>query len=243
MGGEGALMKLKDSPYVDDLLIAGAPHLLKMACGENPKRAYGRAKGVTPLTRMGAAWIMRNALEQATNLLNQQRAWCALEQPTTPFPDSRATQALTALLRGTARLHTHCYTPTDFAMMIRLTDEFNFTISAFHHAMGAHTIPETIKRHNITIATFADQWGHSYLHMSLHAHQPPCTSCAHRCCSPRVCVSVCVCIGHKYEQVDSSVYQGKRLEQAGIPIALKSDHPVFNSEYLVFEGVKSHAWA
>ena len=206
MGGEGVLMKLKNSTYVDDLLIAGAPHLLKMACGENPKRSYGRSKGVTPMTRMGAAWIMRNALEQATALLNQQRAWCALEQPATPFPDSRATQALTALLRGTARLHTHCYTPTDFAMMIRLTDEFNFTISAFHHAMGAHTIPLTLKKHNITIATFADQWG------------------------------------YKYEQIDSSVYQGKRLEEAGVPIALKSYHPVFNSEYLVFEGVKSHAW-
>lgn len=207
MGGEGVLMKLKNTTYVDDFLIQGAPHLLKMACGENPKRAYGRAKGVTPLTRMGAAWIMRNAFEQATSLLNQQRAWCgAAEQPTTPFPDSKAAQALLALLRGTARLHTHCYTPTDFAMMMRLTDEFNFTVSAFHHAMGAHTIPETIKARNITVATFADQWG------------------------------------HKYEQVDSSVYQGQRLEKAGIAVALKSDHPVFNSEYLVFEGVKSHAW-
>ena len=40
----------------------GAPHGLKMACGENPKRVYG-GKGTAPSTRMGnvagyrAAWI------------------------------------------------------------------------------------------------------------------------------------------------------------------------------------------
>ena len=206
MGGQGALLKLKDSARVEDLLVPGAPRLLKMACGENPKRAYGRSKGQTPSTRMGAAWIMRQALEAAANLMQAQESWCQQDQPTSPFPHPLALQPLTGLLRGEVRLHTHCYTPTDLQMMVRLSDEFGFNVSAFHHAMSAWRVTEVLRQRNITVATFADQWG------------------------------------HKHEQVDSSVYQGKRLEDAGVAVALKSDHPVFNSQFLMFEGVKSHHW-
>ena len=206
MGGQGALLKLKDSTRVEELLVPGAPRLLKMACGENPKRSYGRSKGVTPSTRMGAAWIMRQAFEAAYGVMQAQKDWCQQEQPTTPFPHPLALQSLAGLLRGEVRLHTHCYTPTDLQMMLRLSDEFGFNVSAFHHAMSAWRVTDVLRDRNITIATFADQWG------------------------------------HKYEQTDSSVSQGKKLEEAGVAVALKSDHPVFNSQFLVFEGVKSHHW-
>lgn len=45
--------------------------------------------------------------------------------------------------------------------MIRHSLEFDFTITAIHHALGAYHIPEIIKRGNgnITVATHSDLWG------------------------------------------------------------------------------------
>ena len=47
MGGEGLVVKHKVSPYISDLIVEDAPRLLKMACGENPKRVYG-SRNITP---------------------------------------------------------------------------------------------------------------------------------------------------------------------------------------------------
>ena len=43
--------------------------------------------------------------------------------------------------------------------MLRVSDEFGFKVSAFHHALEAWMAPELFKPRNITIATFADLWG------------------------------------------------------------------------------------
>ena len=46
----------------------GAPHGLKMACGENPKRVYG-SKGNMPQTRMGNIASTRATWLKATSSL------------------------------------------------------------------------------------------------------------------------------------------------------------------------------
>jgi imidazolonepropionase-like amidohydrolase len=62
IGGRGVTLKNVPGRNVMDMKFPGAPHGLKMACGENPKRVYG-SKGQAPGTRMGnvagyrTAWI------------------------------------------------------------------------------------------------------------------------------------------------------------------------------------------
>ena len=62
IGGRGVTLKNVPGRNVMDMKFPGAPHGLKMACGENPKRVYG-GRGQAPGTRMGnvagyrAAWI------------------------------------------------------------------------------------------------------------------------------------------------------------------------------------------
>lgn len=51
---------------------------LKMACGENPKRVYGRSRHQTPASRMGSAWVMRMKLAEAAKLKREQDKWCAV---------------------------------------------------------------------------------------------------------------------------------------------------------------------
>ena len=47
----------------------------EMACGENPKRVYGKRGG--PQTRMGIAWTMRRTYEKARVLVRSQDDWDA----------------------------------------------------------------------------------------------------------------------------------------------------------------------
>ena len=44
-------------------------------------------------------------------------------------------------------------------MMLRTADEFDFEIATFQHALEAWRIPNIMRDNNITIATFADNWG------------------------------------------------------------------------------------
>lgn len=46
--------------------------------------------------------------------------------------------------------------------------------------------------------------------------------------------------GYKKEAFQASPHAPRILLDAGIPVALKSDHPVLNSQHLVFEAAKAH---
>jgi len=160
MGGEGAYVKLKGQT-VSNMLISGAPRALKMACGENPKRVYG-GQGVTPMSRLGVGWMIRNKFFEAAQLLQAQQKWkCDSKNGLTnePMPQDIALEPLVSLLTSNVYLNVHCYKVEDMEMMIRTSHEFNFRIAAFHHGLEAWMIPELLVENNISVATFSDNWG------------------------------------------------------------------------------------
>ncbi|RIA84710.1 hypothetical protein C1645_783560 [Glomus cerebriforme] len=223
MGGEGYVIKMRpvSTLSVEDMGINYGINpeeekewrWLKMACGENPKKVY-RLKNRMPTTRLGEGWLFRKRFDEAKKILIKQNDWCDFasklsstnEQLNSPFPEDLQYDSLVALFRGDARLNVHCYETFDIEAMIRHSLEFNFTISAIHHALDAYRIPDVIKRANsqITIATFSDLWG------------------------------------YKKEAFQASTRSPKILADAGIPVALKSDHPVTNAQHLAFEAAKAH---
>ncbi|CAG8555495.1 1968_t:CDS:10 [Paraglomus occultum] len=218
MGGEGFVIKLRpvSTLSVQDMGInanvdPGSERIwrwMKMACGENPKNAFGNSGKGMPKSRLGEAWLFRKNFDAASKLKASQDTWChtALrlnynEAMDSFFPEDLRYESLVALLRGDVRLNIHCYETMDLEAMIRHSYEFNFNITAFHHALDAYRIPDIIKRsrNQITIATFADHWG------------------------------------YKKEAFQASTQSPRILAEAGIPVALKSDHPVLNSQHLAFE--------
>jgi len=58
IGGRGVTLKNMPATSYQAMKFPGAPHGLKMACGENPKRVYGSQKQ-TPSTRMGDVAVYR----------------------------------------------------------------------------------------------------------------------------------------------------------------------------------------
>lgn len=145
---------------VDEMLLEyGVPQAdrrryMKAACGENPKRLYKH-------TRMGNAWLFRQLMTRGQKMVEKQDSWClsaavardssdvdvitSFLQRKGDFPEDLELESTVALLRGNININIHCYEQEDFEDMLRHSNEFDFRIAAFHHAIEAWRVPEMIK--------------------------------------------------------------------------------------------------
>lgn len=79
IGGRTVTLKNVRGRSVYDMKFPGAPHGLKIACGENPKRVYGQ-RSQAPMTRMGnaagyrKAWIEAEAYKRSWDRYHQALA-------------------------------------------------------------------------------------------------------------------------------------------------------------------------
>jgi hypothetical protein len=161
MGGEAFVVKMavgkengRDEISQQDMIADPDRNwrYMKMACGENPKRVYGKYGERGPFSRLGEAWEFRHALEQARDYVQEQDAWCAAadasgaESMGTYLPQKLQWESLGAVLRGQVRVNTHCYTIPDLEAFVRHTNEFKFRLYAFHHAHQTYLVPEVLKR-------------------------------------------------------------------------------------------------
>lgn len=211
VSGEGVVIKMRETYSVPDLLFAGAdPHsksqrYLKIACGENTKAIFGN-KGGGPGTRLGMTYALRKSFFEARSLKQQQDDWCTAANDArtrnllqVPYPEDISVQTLVDVLRGDIRTNVHCYEPQDVYSLYGVADEFEFNVTALHHALEAHHVLDLIQKHNTMLATFSDEWG------------------------------------FKKEVYQASSYMLVRAAEVGIPIALTSDHPAKNGQFLMYE--------
>ncbi|MCU0256394.1 MAG: hypothetical protein MUF60_06605, partial [Vicinamibacterales bacterium] len=127
IGGRGVTLRNVHATTMQDMKFPGAPHGLKMACGENPKRVYGE-KGRAPSTRMGNVAGYRQAFADAQDYRIQWRRYeqeradyeaksseprrrrgdGEAKEPTPPKRDLRL-ETLAAAMDGEIQVHIHCY--------------------------------------------------------------------------------------------------------------------------------------
>ncbi|HEX3770085.1 MAG TPA: hypothetical protein VHV30_04440, partial [Polyangiaceae bacterium] len=79
IGGRGAVMHLLPRLGARAMRFPGAPEILKMACGENPKRIYGE-KARSPMTRMGSTRALREAFTKARKYSHDWEQWAERKQ-------------------------------------------------------------------------------------------------------------------------------------------------------------------
>ena len=156
-GGRGVTLKNVPARTVADMKFPGAPHSLKMACGENPKRVHG-AKSKAPLTRMGSAAGYRAAWIKAQRYVAKQDRFAAGEIDDPPDRDLEL-DTLAGVLRGEILVHNHCYRAEEMALMIDIGREFGYQITAFHHAVEAYKVADILAREGICSAMWSDWWG------------------------------------------------------------------------------------
>lgn len=161
IGGRGVALKNIPATSMMAMKFPNAPHSLKMACGENPKRVYGD-KGISPATRMGnmagyrKSWIEATAYREAWDKYNA--ALLEGKSEDKPERDLRL-ETLAEVLRGNIRIHNHCYRADEMLQMIALSKEFDYKIASFHHAVEAYKMTDELAAEGICSSMWSDWWG------------------------------------------------------------------------------------
>ncbi|EAA30852.1 hypothetical protein NCU05828 [Neurospora crassa OR74A] len=225
MGGEAYAIKLavgkpdgRNETSATDMLADPERNwrFMKMACGENAKRVYGRVGEQGPTSRMGESWEFRHAFEQATKLVRAQDDWCdaatavGVQKMKGYLPQELKWESLGALLRGQIHLNTHCYTIPDLEAFVDHTNEFKFKVRAFHHAHQTYLVPEILKR--------------------AYGGDPPASA---------------IFADNMYYKAESYVgseFAGKYLWDNDLTPIYVSDNPVLNAQHVLFEAAKGHKY-
>ncbi|KAK1757110.1 hypothetical protein QBC47DRAFT_378423 [Echria macrotheca] len=222
MGGEAFVIKHatgksdgRNETSINDMLADPERNwrFMKMACGENPKRVYGKSGEHGPTSRMGESWEFRHAFEQATQYVREQDDWCeaaaaGLQNVKRYLRQEIRWNSLGALLRDQVRLNTHCYTIPDLEAFIEHTNEFKFKLRAFHHAHQTYMVPDVLKR--------------------AYGGEPPASALFSES------------MWYKAEAFFASEHAGKYLWDNGLTPIYVSDNPVLNAQHVVFEAAKAY---
>jgi imidazolonepropionase-like amidohydrolase len=160
VGGRAVTVKNLPNRIVQDMKFPGAPYGMKMACGENPKRVYGKKGG--PGTRMGNVAGYRQAWSDAQEYMRKWdrylQEYDAGKDPKVPKRDLKL-ETLVGVLKGEILVHMHCYRADDMGTMLDVMEEFDYHISSFHHAVESYKIADLLAEKGICSSMWADWWG------------------------------------------------------------------------------------
>jgi imidazolonepropionase-like amidohydrolase len=145
VGGRTVAIKTWGGRTIDEQLIT-AEVSVKSALGENPKRVYG-AKNQTPSTRLGVAYVIRQAFEDARHYA-ASRAEAALESK--PFKRDLHLESLAAVLDGELVWDQHVHRHDDIATALRLQQEFGYRL-VINHGTEGHKLADVLAERGIPV--------------------------------------------------------------------------------------------
>lgn len=156
-GGRGVTVRNIPSVTMQGMKFPGAPYGLKMACGENPSRVYG-GRNQSPATGMGNMAGYRAAFIAAQDYRAKWDKWRADGEGSPPTRNLQL-ETIAGVLDGSILVQNHCYRADEMAMMIDLSKEFGFRITAFHHAIEAYKLAPQLAREGICADMWTGWWG------------------------------------------------------------------------------------
>ena len=130
IGGQGMVVKTK--PDIVERMAVLPSSAMKAALGENPVRVYS-AKNKLPNTRMGSAWLMRDAFVRAQNYRAKRDA---AAKKGDPFDRDLGLEALLSVLDRTLPFRVHCHRLDDIQTAVRISEEFSLRYTIEHCTEG-----------------------------------------------------------------------------------------------------------
>ena len=149
-GGRGVTLRNVPSRTVQGMKFPDAPYTLKMACGENPKRVYGKKGG--PGSRMG-------------NVAGYRKTWIKAQEYQKKlekggdFKRDLQLETLAGVLNGEILVQMHCYRADEMVQILDLAKEFDYKVTTFHHAIEAYKIGDLLAENDTCAAMWADWYG------------------------------------------------------------------------------------
>ena len=156
-GGRGVTVRNIPSVTMQGMKMPGAPYGLKMACGENPSRVYG-GRNTSPATGMGNVAGYRAAFIAARDYKAKWDKWRADGEGSPPTRNLQL-ETLAGVLDGSVLIQNHCYRADEMAVMIDISKEFGYRITAFHHAIEAYKVAPLLAREGICADMWTGWWG------------------------------------------------------------------------------------
>lgn len=157
IGGGNSVIKLRWGADAADLRM-GARKGIKFALGENTKR--DRNPDRYPATRMGVQDVIRQAFLDARQYMEE---WDAYEaggrRGVAPRRDLKL-EALGEVLNGERWVHSHSYRADEILQLLRLAEEFDFTVRTLQHVLEGYKVADEIAAHGAGASTFSDWWAY-----------------------------------------------------------------------------------
>lgn len=145
IGGQTVAIKTWGGRTIDEQVITEAVSV-KSALGENPKRVY-REKSRMPSTRLGVAYILRQAFVDAQNYV---AARTAAESDGKPFERDLNRETLGRVLSGELAWDQHVHRHDDIATAIRLAEEFGYRL-VINHGTEGHKLADLLAEKDIPV--------------------------------------------------------------------------------------------
>jgi imidazolonepropionase-like amidohydrolase len=166
IGGQGNVVKMRWGSSAEDMLFKGAFRIVKFALGENVTRASSTAPADErrfPMTRMGVEFTVQYWFNKAKEY---QKEWDdyragmkANPNAIMPRRDLRL-EALSDILKGDLKVHSHSYRADEILMLIRVAEENGFKVHTFQHVLEGYKVADEMARHGAMASTFADMWAY-----------------------------------------------------------------------------------
>ncbi len=150
VGGQTVYVKLRgrtaDAMVVRSEGVGGG---LKMANGENPKRAS--RKGQAPKTRMAVAALQRKAFLRARAYREKWQRYRDEGDDAEPPERNLELEPLVEVLAGERTVHFHCHRADDILTALRLRDEFGFDL-VLQHVSEGHKVAAELARREVPVS-------------------------------------------------------------------------------------------
>lgn len=168
VGGQAQVIKLRWGATGDQMKFDAAPPSIKFALGENVKQSNWGTTFTTryPQTRMGVETVIRDGFTAALEYAERKAAYDKLSRSekakTAPPRTDYRLDALLEILNSERFVHAHSYVQSEILMLIRLAEEFGFTLTTFTHILEGYKVATEMAKHGAGGSTFADWWAYKF---------------------------------------------------------------------------------
>jgi imidazolonepropionase-like amidohydrolase len=158
IGGQSTVIKNKWEHPIAEAIFEGAPHMVKFALGENPKRPGGQGQNPRfPASRIGVEAVYRRAFTDARDYMHAWDEYGKHKDDPKIAPPRRdlRLESLADILTGKNWVQCHSYRQDEMLMMVRLSQEFHFHL-CLQHALEAYKIAPELANAHIPVSMFGD---------------------------------------------------------------------------------------
>lgn len=166
IGGQSGLIKLRWGASPEKMKFENADPFIKFALGENVKQSnWGDNNTIRfPQTRMGVEQVYLDYFTRAKEYDQALKGIGTTKKgaETTPLRRNLELEALAEIINKKRFITCHSYVQSEITMLMRVAEQFGFTVNTFTHILEGYKIADKMKEHGVNASTFSDWWAYKY---------------------------------------------------------------------------------